>query len=131
MKKFLAVIFSFLFIFVPIVQADGFDTNIVGGTSGGGSSGGEGADRRWKYWAKFDVTGTRYVIRVYDWNSEKYVAVPKEYYINHIYKTNSNGTTDTKMQYMYLGVDKTNTTNAKHDYVRSGKLFLQIIHIHI
>ncbi len=120
MKKFLIIFFSIVLLILPTVYAEDFDTNIVGGTTGGDYSGGEGADRRWKYWARFDVTGTRYVIRVYDWNSGQYIAVPKEYYINHIYKTKNDGTVNTTKEFMYLGVNKVNSTNAEHDWVRSS-----------
>ena len=133
MKKFLILIFVIILIIIPTVYAESYDTNIVGGTGSSGTSGGKGADNSNRYWAKFNTTGTRYVIRIYDWNSGKYIPIPKEYYINHIYKTKKDGTADTKMQYMYLGVNKTKTTNASgHEIVRSGKeIFTDNTYTHI
>ena len=78
----------------------------------------------YKHWGFYTLTGTRYVIRVYDWNTEKYIAVPKEYYINHVYAS------DETTELMYLGVDK--TESGKYDIVRSGSnIFTDNTYSHI
>ena len=80
-----------------ISYADEFDTNIV---SKNDKPSGNGTSSLYKYWAYYKTTGTRYVLRVYDWNSKKYIAVPKEYYINHVYGYTSSGRVDTSKQIM-------------------------------
>lgn len=98
-----------------ISYADEFDTNIV---SKNDKPSGNSTSSLYKYWAYYKTTGTRYVLRVYDWNSKKYIAVPKEYYINHVYGYTSSGRVDTSKQIMYLGVDK--TASGKYSVVKSG-----------
>ena len=98
-----------------VSYADEFDTNIV---SKNDTPGGNGTSNAYKYWGYYNTTGTRYVLRVYDWNSKKYIAVPKEYYINHVYGYTSSGRVDTSKQIMYLGVDK--TASGKYSVVKSG-----------
>ena len=98
-----------------ISYADEFDTNLV---SKNDKPGGNGTSNAYKYWGYYNTTGTRYVLRVYDWNSKKYIAVPKEYYINHVYGYTSSGRVDTSKQIMYLGVDK--TASGKYSVVKSG-----------
>ena len=126
MKKFLVLLLTIIIFIVPTVFAEDFDTNIVskGDSPSGGSS------SLYKYWAYYKTTGTRYVIRVYDWNSGKYIAVPKEYYINHVYGYSSNGTVNTSKQVMFLGVDK--TENGKYEVVKSGNsIFTDNTYSHI
>lgn len=114
MKRFFLILIAMILIVVPVSYAEEFDTNIVrkGDTPSGNTS------NLYKYWAYYKTTGTRYVLRVYDWNSGKYIAVPKEYYINHVYGYKSNGKINTNKQIMYLGVDK--TANGKYTVVKSG-----------
>lgn len=110
-----------------ISYADEFDTNIV---SKNDKPSGSSTSSLYKYWAYYKATGTRYVLRVYDWNSKKYIAVPKEYYINHVYGYTSSGKVDTSKQIMYLGVDK--TANGKYNVVKSGSsIFTDNTYSHI
>lgn len=114
MKKLFLVLIIIVLFLLPICYADGFDTNYVTGSvsnsSSSSSSGGSGANN-YRYWDYYKTTGTRYVIRVYDWNLEKYIAVPKEYYINHVVSGSN--------ECIYLGVDK--SRNSSHTYVRVAK----------
>lgn len=109
MRKFIISLLLIILFVIPISYADEFDTNII--NPGGKPSG--TTTHLYKHWGYYKLTGTRYVIRVYDWNTNKYISVPKEYYINHVYAS------DEKTEIMYLGVDK--TKSGKYDVVRSGK----------
>lgn len=111
MKKFFLILISLILFAIPISYADNYDTNVVIK----GSSAGNGTEDLYKYWVYSKTTGTRYVLRVYDWNTEKYIPVPKEYYINHI-------SNDGK-EIMYLGVDK--TRNGSYTVVKSGSSIFQ------
>lgn len=113
MKKFFALFLMIILIMTSVVYAESFDTNKVDGSVSkyeGGSSSSSKEDNLYKYWYYKKETGTRYVIRVYDWNLEKYVAVPKEYYINHVQSG--------KKEMLFLGVDK--TANGSVNAVRTG-----------
>lgn len=114
MKKIIAVFFSVMLFLTPMVYAESFDTNKVDGSTskyeGNGSSSTSKEDSLYRYWYYKKQTGTRYIIRIYDWNTEKYIAVPKEYYVNHILSG--------KKEVLYLGVDK--TASGKYTPVRTG-----------
>lgn len=114
MRKFFALFFSLALFLMPTVYAESFDTNKVDGSvskyEGNGSSSTSKEDSLYRYWYYEKKTGTRYIIRIYDWNTEKYIAVPKEYYVNHVLSG--------KKEVLYLGVDK--TESGKYTPVRSG-----------
>ncbi len=127
--RFLGMLFliTCLFGMLSVSYAEQFDTNIV---SRDVKPGGSSTEDLYKYWAYYKNTGTRYVFRVYDWNSKQYIAVPKEYYINHVYGYTSSGKVDTTKQIMYLGVDK--TENGKYNVVKSGSsIFTDNTYSHI
>ena len=75
--RFLGMLFliTCLFGMLSVSYAEQFDTNIV---SRDVKPGGSSTEDLYKYWAYYKNTGTRYVFRVYDWNSKQYIAVPKE-----------------------------------------------------
>lgn len=118
MKKFFLIFISIMLFLIPISYADNYDTNVISHSYRPDN----GTENLQKYWVYSKTTGTRYVIRVYDWNTDKYIAVPKEYYINHI-KSGKN-------EVMYLGVDK--TKDGKYKVVKSGKtIFTDTTYSHI
>ena len=123
MKKFFLILFSFILFVIPICYADSFDTNYVDGSVSQTSPPGTGSGAsNYKYWDYYKTTGTRYVLRVYDWNTEKYIAVPKEYYINHIKSSNN--------EVMFLGVDK--KEDGSYTTVKSGKsIFTDTTYEHV
>ncbi|MBQ9314549.1 MAG: hypothetical protein IJ220_06110 [Clostridia bacterium] len=112
MKKIIILLVFIFLLFIPISFAEDFDTNKVNSSPPKVSNSGTTSNNAYRYWGYYKETGTRYVIRVYDWTSQKYIAVPKEYYINHIEESSNK-------QIMYLGVDK--AENGKYKVVKSGK----------
>lgn len=113
MKKIFVLVVTIILIMTSVVYANSYDTNKVNGSTSsytGGTSSSSKENNLYRYWYYEKKTGTRYVIRVYDWNSKKYIAVPKEYYINHVLSG--------KKEILFLGVDK--SANGKVTAVRSG-----------
>ena len=114
MKKFIICLFLFLLISSPVCFAGSYDTNDLNGTENKGGGGASSKDSWNPYWYFGNITGTRYIFRIYDRGTNKYIAVPQEYYINHV---NSPVYSDDEV--MYLGADK--TSNGKYDIVKSAK----------
>ena len=125
MKKIMISLFIILLVLSPICFADSFDTNTISFyySSGGGEI--IPATDYNPYWFFSERTGTRYIFRIYDRNTNKYIAVPQEYYINHTYAS-----TSSKNEVMYLGADK--TSDGKYDIVKSGKpIFTDTTYSHV
>lgn len=118
MKKYFTCLIFVIALLIPTYSfADLYDTGHVTSPATTGTS--ESADT---YWGYYKQTGTRYILRVYDDIARKYIAVPKEYYINHV-------GSESNYEYIFLGADK--TKDGKYEIVKSGqKIFENSIYNH-